>query len=217
MPTFYITLNTESNFLRYNEALRLSERKVVFDVDGLSRLAAQSVDRNPADIVKFSKFAEGGFNRNFLITFRDNFQMIARIPYPVTVPKYYSVASEVATLDFLRSSGLPVPQVYGYSPSPDNVANTEYIFMEFMKGAILSDVWPQLEEPAIASIMRQVVQLESQMMSLSVPAGGCIYYTRDLGKVAGKAIIPLEDGRFCIGPDGRRSQLDVHRGPCMPI
>ena len=29
------------------------------------------------------------------------------IPYPVTVPKYYAVASKVATIEYLRSSGLP--------------------------------------------------------------------------------------------------------------
>jgi hypothetical protein len=44
----------------------------------------------------------------------------------------------------LRSSGLPIPKVYGYSPTLDNVAETEYIFMEFVKGIKLSDVWLDL-------------------------------------------------------------------------
>ncbi|OCB90939.1 hypothetical protein A7U60_g1850 [Sanghuangporus baumii] len=146
--------------------------------------------------------------------------MVARIPYPATVPKYYAVASEVATMEFLRSSGLPVPQVYGYSPASDNAAKTEYIFMEFMRGTKLSDVWLELRESDIVSILRQLVQLESQMMSISFPAGGSLYYTHDLEKVAGRAAIPLKDERFCVGPDtrlpmwyGRRSQLDVDRGP----
>ena len=211
--------------LRYNDALRHAERRLVFDVEGLGRLAAHSVDRSAADIVQLSKLAEGGFNRTFLITFRDGFQMVARIPYPATVPKYYAVASEAATMEFLRSSGLPIPQVYGYSPASDNAAKTEYIFMEFMRGAKLSDVWLQLGEPDIASILRQVAQLESQMMSISFPAGGSLYYARDLdSKVARRATIPLRDERFCVGPDtrlpmwyGRRSQLDVDRGPCTPL
>jgi type II secretory pathway component PulF len=42
---------------------------------------------------------------------RDGFQMVARIPYPHTVPKYYAVASEAATMALLRSTGLPIPQV----------------------------------------------------------------------------------------------------------
>ncbi|KAI6144036.1 hypothetical protein BKA82DRAFT_33673 [Pisolithus tinctorius] len=140
--------------------------------------------------------AEGGFNRTFLVTLRDNFQIVVRIPYPITAPKFYAVASELATLEFLRSSGLPVPSTYGNSPDSDNAAETEYIFMEFL------------------------TQLESVMMSLSFPADGSLYFTKDLEKVAMGAGIPMEDGRFCIGPDTRlpllywrRSKFDVNQGP----
>ncbi|KAJ7485197.1 protein kinase subdomain-containing protein PKL/CAK/Fmp29 [Mycena galericulata] len=203
-----------------NDALRHAERRRVFDVDGLCRLAAQSVNRSPDDIVDFAKLAEGGFNRTFLITMRGGFQMVARIPYPATVPKYYAVASEVATVALLRSSGLPIPEVYGYSPVPENAAETEYIFMEFVRGTKLSDVWLHLEEREIISVLHQLAQLESKMMSISFPAGGSLYYAQDLEKVAGGPGIPLEDERFCVGPDvrltlwyGRRSQLDVDRRP----
>ena len=84
---------------------------------------------------------------------RDDLQLVARIPYPVTVPKSYAVASEVATMDFLRSSGLPIPNVYGYSPTSDNVAETEYIFMEFVHGTNLSDISFDLGEQEIEGVM----------------------------------------------------------------
>ncbi|KAJ7076062.1 protein kinase subdomain-containing protein PKL/CAK/Fmp29 [Mycena belliarum] len=203
-----------------NNDLRLAERRREFDVDELCRLAAQSVGRSPQDIDTFVKLAEGGFNRTFLITMHGGFEMVARIPYPVTVPKFYAIASEVATMRFLRSSGLPVPEVYDYSPSSDNAAKTEYIFMEFMRGTKLSDVWLELEEPDIVSVLRQIAQLESRPMSIPFPAGGSLYYANDLEKVTGKTGIPLSDERFCVGLDarlhmwyGRRSQLDVDRGP----
>ena len=80
------------------------------------------------------KVAEGVFNRAFFITMRDGFQMVAHETYPVTVPQHYAVASEVATMDLLRSSALSTPKVYGYSPEPDDAAGTEYIFMEFVRG-----------------------------------------------------------------------------------
>ena len=61
------------------------------------------------------------------------------------------------------------------------------------------------------------------MMSIAFPAGGSLYYTKDL-EAAAKSGILLEDERFCVGPDtslplwyGRRSQLDVDRGPCRPF
>ncbi|KZT08926.1 protein kinase subdomain-containing protein PKL/CAK/Fmp29 [Laetiporus sulphureus 93-53] len=203
-----------------NNDLRLEERRREFNVDELCRLAAQSVGRSSQDIAKFMKLAEGGFNRTFLITMHGGFEMVARIPYPVTVPKFYAIASEVATMRFLRSSGLPVPEVYDYSPSSDNAAETKYIFMEYIKGTKLSDVWLELKEPDIVSVLRKLAQLESCMMSISFPAGGSLYYTDDLEKVAGRKGIPLKDERFCVGPDarlhmwyGRRSQLDVDRGP----
>ena len=84
---------------------------------------------------------------------RSGFQMVARIPYLATTPKYFTVASEVATMALLRSSGLPIPEVYGYLPAPDNAAETEYIFMEFVKGTSLSDIWFGLGEEDITLIM----------------------------------------------------------------
>ena len=53
------------------------------------------------NIDTFVKLAEGGFNQTFLNTMHDGFEMEARIPYPVTVPKFYAIASEVATMRFL--------------------------------------------------------------------------------------------------------------------
>lgn len=163
-----------------NNNLRYAERRREFDAVELCRLAAQSVGRSSRDIDTFVKLAEGGFNRIFLITMHDGFEMVARIPYPVTVPKFYAIASEVATMRFLRSTGLTVPEVYDYSPSPDNAAKTEYIFMEFLKGTNLSDVFMELEESDIISVLRQLTQLESRMMSIPFPAGGSLYYAKDL-------------------------------------
>ena len=65
------------------------------------------MNQTPDDVASLSKLAEGGFNRTSIITLRDGQQMVARIPCPVTVPKYYAAASEVATIEYLRSSGLP--------------------------------------------------------------------------------------------------------------
>lgn len=66
--------------------------------------------------------------------------MVACIPYPATVPKKLVVASEVATMALLRSTGLPMPEVYGYSASTDNAAETEYIFMQFVQDTSLGDI-----------------------------------------------------------------------------
>ncbi|KAH6881233.1 kinase-like domain-containing protein [Coprinopsis sp. MPI-PUGE-AT-0042] len=177
----------------YNEALRLKERRLVFDVDEFMQLTAKSVDRQLSDIIDFSKLSEGKFNRMFLITFKDSFQMVARVPYPMTVPKYYAVASEVVTMEYLRLSGLPIPEIYGYSPGEDNAAGIPYILMECIKGRSFKD--STVNDEGVADVIRQVTQLEGKMTALSFPAGGSLYFAKDLEKV------------------GLQGQLDVDRGP----
>ena len=55
-------------------------------------------------------------------------------------------------------------------------------------------------------------------MLIAFPAGGSLYYAKDLEKVAGRPVTPLEDERFCVGPDtrlllwfGRRSHVTARR------
>jgi hypothetical protein len=217
----YISDSSSLSF-SYNEALRGKERRLAFDVDGLCRIAVKSVNQNPTDIISFSKLAEGGFNRAFVITLRGGRQMVARVPFPLTVPKYYAIASEVATSEYLRSYGIPAPEIYGYSTDSNNAAGTPYILMEFVQGSKLSEVWPSLSHEEVISVVRQLTQLEAKVMSLAFPAGGSLYFTEDLEKVAKGLGVPLENERFCVGPDtklalwyGRRAELDVDRGPCM--
>lgn len=61
-------------------------------------------------------------------------------------------------------------------------------------------------------------------MSIPFLAGGSLYYAQDLEVVAVEVGTLREDKRFCIGPDvtlalwyGRRSQLNLDRGPCTPL
>jgi hypothetical protein len=210
---------------RWNEELRLRERRRVFNVQELKRLAAASVSRKLMDIVHFRKLAEGGFNRTFLVSMQDGFEMIARIPYLTTEPRHLLVASEVATMDYLRSYGIPIPRVFGYSATSENTAGTEYIFMEVNAGTNLGDIWFELGETARTTVVRKLVELETQLFSLKFPASGSIYYSRDLDassdRVEINASLSSSDGHFCIGPDttlalwfGNRLALDVFRGPC---
>ena len=67
-------------------------------------------------------------------------QVVARVPYPMTDPKYYAVASEVATIEYLRSCGIPaILNIYGYPADSDNIAGTPYILIEFVHGPKLSE------------------------------------------------------------------------------
>ena len=211
--------------LRYNEALRLQERRHTFKVSELQRWAAQSVSRNLLDLVSFIKIGEGAANRVFLVTFRDGFKMIAKIPYPATGPKGLVVASEAATMAFLHSRGLPVPKVYGYSACSENAAGTEYIFMEFFQGQHLSDIWCDLDTESLRKLISSLVELEARLMNISLPAFGSLYFQRDIPNgTESVAVDPGDTNRpdsFFVGPStalhlwhGKRQELSMDRGPC---
>ncbi|KAJ5379285.1 hypothetical protein N7509_012404 [Penicillium cosmopolitanum] len=210
----------------YNDALRHSERRKIFNIPELKRLAAHSINQSENDLTGFKKLAEGGFNRTFLITMRDGFQFVARIPFPVTEPKSLLIANEVATMDFLRSHGFPIPRVFGYSTAADNPAGTEYIFMELVTGTNLGDVWFNLSEQEQTTIITNLVQIESKLMALRFPASGSLYYCDDLPNTYPRILIQPSNAnnenskQFCIGPDtsfrlwfGKRLNLNVERGP----
>jgi aminoglycoside phosphotransferase (APT) family kinase protein len=204
----------------YNESHRLSERYMEFNVVELKRTVMQAVDRCEADIQSFRKLAEGGFNRTFEITMKDGLQTIARLPYPSTLPKRYAVASEVATMDLIRSYGLPVPRIYGYSTTPNNPIGSEYIIMEKTVGKEVGHAWYDLSVKERKSITLEVTKLEAILFSISLPAFGSVYYKHDLAATDQSIDIPAHDG-LCIGPDvalgwwyDPRDTLSIDRGPC---
>ncbi|GLA27970.1 phosphotransferase family protein [Aspergillus phoenicis ATCC 13157] len=202
----------------YNENMRLTERRGVFNIDALKSNAAQSLERCITDIKSLTKLAEGGFNRIFQITMLDNTQVLARLPYPSTEPRQLAVASEVATLALLRAHGLPVPRVYAYSTDAENPVGSEYIIMEKLPGRRLGDRWFELSDRERLKVLLQLVHLEAKLHALELPASGSIYYASDLPSDSPRIVIPNSD--VCIGPSAalrwwfaERASLRVDRGP----
>ncbi|KAH8719227.1 kinase-like domain-containing protein [Phaeosphaeriaceae sp. PMI808] len=207
----------------WNDALKHTRGRRLFNVAEFRHLAAAAVNQNSEDIAQFKKLGEGGFNRTFLVTMHDGIQFVGRIPYPGTEPKQLVIASEVATMDFLHLHDLPVPKIYSYSTTSQNPAGTKYLFMELVKGTNLGDIWFDLSGKARISIVNKLVELESRLFELRFPASGSLYYTKDLEAKYNK--IDFSDtnshhNHFCIGPDtrlslwyGKRLDLQISRGP----
>ncbi|KAH7128505.1 kinase-like domain-containing protein [Dendryphion nanum] len=203
----------------YNEPRRLDERRLAFNVDELKKAAAKSINRPTSDIKSFRKLGEGGFNRVFEISMNDGSSVLARLPYPSTLPRRLAVASEVATLSFVRNHGIPTPRVLGYSVN-DNAVGAEYILMEKLPGKPIGDAWFGLSEQERLKVLLQIVQLETKFFTIDLPASGSIYYSHDLPPNTPKIDIPGSDGGLCIGPYaalrwwfGERGNLDTDRGP----
>ena len=123
----------------YNEEARLRERYVPFNVVALKKVIKRHVHHG--EVKDFVKISEGGSNRIFLAVMEDGFRAIMKIPYWRSAPKTYPTASEVATLTFLRSKDIPVPEIYAWSSTVDNPVGVEYIIMEHASGVGADTCW----------------------------------------------------------------------------
>lgn len=84
----------------YDEEAQLSARYVWFDVGALQRVAERAVGSR---CVEMKKLPEGLNNKIFSLQMEDGQEILARIPNPTAGHPHYVVASEVATLDFVRA------------------------------------------------------------------------------------------------------------------
>lgn len=106
------TISTNStseneHFFRYtsgrwlwDEERQLRDRFRIFNVQELKRIAAESVGAKCC--VSIDKLAEGGYNKVFRLVMDNGCVAIARIPNPNAGPVQRVIASEVATMDFVR-------------------------------------------------------------------------------------------------------------------
>jgi len=197
----------------------MAERRLVFNVSELRKVAAKALNRSAPDVSAIRKIAEGGFNRILEVTMKDGSSVLVRLPYPSTLPRRLAVASEVATLDFLRTNGIPVTRVLDYSTG-ENAVGAEYMLMEKLPGKPLSGIWFSLAEEERCHILHKIVLMETKLFASRLPACGSIYYPRDLPANIPRISIPGSNGGLCVGPYasmrwwyGERGNLSIDRGP----
>ncbi|KAL2367917.1 hypothetical protein RJZ57_007712 [Blastomyces gilchristii] len=128
-------------------------------------------------------------------------------PYHISVPKQYATASEVATLTFLRSKGVPVPEVYGWSATTDNAIGAEYIVMEFAPGIGLDTKWFDLTKREQRTVAIEIVEVERKLFGIPFGSFGSLYFKKDIPPElqADLYATGVEDpsgdsDTFCIGP-----------------
>lgn len=94
----------------WDEDEQLRDRLSPFNVPELQKVAADSIGATKC--ITMAKLAEGSFNKTFKLEMDNGSVVIARIPHPIAGPRYYTTASEVATMEFVWvflsvASGLP--------------------------------------------------------------------------------------------------------------
>lgn len=109
----------------------------------------------------------------------DGFEAIAKIPYLLTVPEVLTLTteSEVATLEFLRSKGIPVPRIYGWSSKRHgNPVGAECIIMEKAPGKPLQDCWFSVTPKERVRLVTSYVEIKRKLFSFGFGSYGSLYY-----------------------------------------
>ncbi|EAW12144.1 uncharacterized protein ACLA_061040 [Aspergillus clavatus NRRL 1] len=179
------------------------------------------------------KLGEGSYNKSFKLTMANGKAVIARIPNPNAGPSFWTTASEVATMDFLRNIlHLPVPKVLAWNATVDaaNRVRAEYIIMEHAAGKNLADEWHEMELELKARTMKDIVNIQQKLLSVRFSGYGFLYYRRDApassqpATADGDGLSPQLRNQiaeqFSVGPVvdtsfwyKERGHMEIDRGP----
>lgn len=162
---------------------------------------------------------------SFEATFHDRLNVIVRLPYPSTIPRDYGIISEVATMEYLRLHGVPIPKVFDWISSTDNPVQSEYIIMEKVQGKGLEHTWYTMTAKERMAVVEKIVDIERTLFAIRfLPVAAytsktpwvpeLIQLTCPWLSIVSKRIgfalgLPLN---FFGGI--KRDELAVNRGPC---
>jgi aminoglycoside phosphotransferase (APT) family kinase protein len=114
----------------------------------------------------------------FTPTIENGFEMIAKITYQIAVNRYFATTSEAATLAFLRSKDIPVPEDYGYCANARNAVGTEYILVEKVPGVSLKSKWLGLTQQEAGKLAHSFVKIEETLSKLPFSSTGIVFPKR---------------------------------------
>ncbi|KAE8151558.1 phosphotransferase enzyme family protein [Aspergillus avenaceus] len=151
---------------------------------------------------------------------KDGRQLVAKIPNPNAGLPFLTTASEVATMDFVRTvAGIPAPKVYAWSAHANNTVGAEYIIMEKAEGVLLSTRWPSMSMEEKHQLIQSIIGFERSLLAHPFGSIGGIYYEKDTANMQNNSLPDAYTG-YCVGPtpdrkfleDGRRN-FQTDKGP----
>ncbi|OAL75302.1 hypothetical protein A7D00_0901 [Trichophyton violaceum] len=227
--------NSTESFFNYtrgrfvvNEAEEMRQRHVRFDMNELARLAANTVGAK--EVVNIEKCADGHFNKAFVFTFEDGKQVVGKVPNPIAITPHLTTASEVATMEFMRTVlKTPTPQVHAWSSRVDDSKNSvgaEFIIMEKISGIPLGKVWERLSGSDKMKVLINIFEYQNEWASVAFSRFGSLYYSGDVDTLPADYLYIDKNGnqvnnpRFVVGPASHnewfthaRDSISCDRGP----
>jgi hypothetical protein len=183
----------------------------------------------------------GSYNKVFALNFDNGVEAIARLPTALAGAPFFTTASEVATMEFVREVlGICAPRVFAWSANATaNTVGTEYIIMERMSGVESHHRWAQIAKaPEVFPLLDGVFGIERNFERPPFSQIGSLYFRDDVradlrdrplfrpGSLAGgdpELLRKLEAAKdkYRIGPiadrqwwRSERAQVTYDHGPC---
>jgi hypothetical protein len=139
----------------------------------LQQLASHRLNRH---CIHTHRLRTGGLHNEFyLLQFETGPDCIAQLSRNL-IPSASKIASEVATLKYVaKNTSIKVPAVYDWDCTSQNPINTPYIFMEWLPGQNLYQVWFGLTVEQKKGVLSQIIDILLELMKCQFEEIGCIY------------------------------------------
>lgn len=134
----------------------------------------------PPDIdcsIDLDRFATGYENLVLEVAFSDGIHWIARTPYrTVDSDTKTSLLSEIATMNLFRQrTTIPVPRIYGYEVSDDDILGYPYVLTEYMGGHRLISGLAKTPLQYRAKVAKQLANVFADLQKLTFSRIGRIW------------------------------------------
>ncbi|KAH8100365.1 kinase-like domain-containing protein [Cristinia sonorae] len=185
-----------------NERHELKARYSPFNVDAVERIACHAVSARQC--VSWQKLGEGAFNKAFLLHFDNNARAVFRIPCPIFGDASKAIASEVATMTYLRErwahneSLAKPPRVLAWDSHYDNPAETPYMILDFVDGVTLNSRWGEIQGQDALDAMESIAYLETTLMrgDHEFSQLGSLYFAEDVSEELRSRPLYLEQDKL---------------------
>ncbi|RDB16570.1 Altered inheritance of mitochondria protein 9, mitochondrial [Hypsizygus marmoreus] len=214
----------------YNNLQQHALRYTSFDIEALKEAACRSAGARHC--TSFTKIGEGSYNKIFLLELDNGVKITARIPSPVVGNLELSVASEVATMAYLRDShAANVPKVFSWSNTEANPVKWPYILMEYVPGIPLQQIWAKIRGVPTAQALGRIITTTLLTSRPAFSQIGSLYFKADVSPELQarplfadpeRNVVDAEhfSQKYRIGPitdrqwwRGARRHVDADRGP----
>jgi hypothetical protein len=164
----------------------------------------------PCDMARYA----GSYNKVFNLDFDNGMEVIVRIPCPLAGPPFLTTASEVATLDFVRSVlGIPAPRVFAWNADArTNSVGAEYMILEKVLGVPSQQRWAHIAKgPQVFPLLYGVFDIERKFELAPFSQIGSLYFRDDVpADLQKRPLFYDDDGSFSEnGDNGLLKRLDA--------